>query len=617
MEPSNTSSRRNFFKSAAALTSLLMAPSLWSSSKGNLRNSKEQTFTISSNLSANNKNITGLLYSQVGYNLGDVPRIVVRVPEKNLVPADAVCKLISEEANTAHSAKLEYWGEVWQSHWYIAEFNDINEAGEWSLQVEADENILFNGEGFRVGKEILWNSTYEWSSVDMLERRKHFTKVGAGWQDAGALWVESPAQSAMIICLTDLARYDHEKLDQDFKDRIYEQLTVGCDYLVMTQEKAHELGYAKGAMSHDLLGHEDFILPNDVAKAVVALYRSAAVLPEKYTEKIKRYLEVADLSLDWLLGEAKPMGSVSFNKTQRGLPENTEIPDDEWLTRDLVFFCWSAFERYKKGDAEYKEICIAWADKMMQRQFTETEPEHGFYGHFKEFDSLPHSQNLWIHAIGGKQYGADAGGLFPNYLQPLIYMLNEWPEHEAAKRWKQTLKDYAYGFLMPTCKMNPFYLVPNGIFGDEGPVWFAGPFHGTNAIYGYTAALAAQLSALFDEPFLKDIAVGNLQWIAGLNAGVTKESLIGSVIYSEDIPDGVALPSSMICDIGNRTAGTWFKTRGVVCNGFSVGEQFKMDIRPTKENDGPFSFTDEDWIPHSAGFLTGVIQLNKINNNTY
>ena len=43
----------------------------------------------------------------------------------------------------------------------------------------------------------------------MLERRKHFTKVGAGWQDAGALWVESPAQSAMIICLTDLAQYEH------------------------------------------------------------------------------------------------------------------------------------------------------------------------------------------------------------------------------------------------------------------------------------------------------------------------------------------------------------------------------------------------------------------------
>ena len=616
MEYSKKPSRRFFFKSTAALASLLISPAMWATSRESSRGQKQQIFNFPSDKQTKNKMVSGLLYSQVGYNLGDVPRIVVRIPKKNLVPANTVCKLISGKANTDYSTKLEYWGELWQSHWYIAEFRDINEVGEWSLKVEADDTILFYGEGFRIGKEILWNSTYEWSSVDMLERRKHFTKVGAGWQDAGALWVESPAQSAMIICLTDLAHYEHETLDQDFKDRIHEQLIVGCDYLVMTQEKAQQLGYAKGAMSHDLLGHEDFILPNDVAKAVVALYRSAASLPEKYSEKKKRYREVADLSLDWLLSKARPMGSVSFNKTQRGLPENTEIPDDEWLTRDLVFFCWSAFERYRKGDSEYKEICIEWAYKIMKRQFTKTKREHGFYGHFKEFDSLPHSQNLWVHAIGGKQYGADAGGLFPNYLQPLIYMLNEWPEHKEAKRWKQTLKDYSYGFLIPTCKMNPFYLVPNGIFCDEGPVWFAGPFHGTNAIYGYTAALAAQLSVLFNEPFLKEIAVGNLQWIAGLNAGVTKDSLIGSVIYSEDIPNGVALPSSMICDIGNRTAGTWFKTRGVVCNGFSVGEQFKMDIQPTKENDGPFSFTDEDWIPHSAGFLTGVMQLNKLNGKS-
>lgn len=72
----------------------------------------------------------------------------------------------------------------------------------------------------------------------------------------------------------------------------------------------------------------------------------------------------------------------------------------------------------------------------------------------------------------------------------------------------------------------------------------------------------------------------------------------------------------MICDIGKRTAGTWFNTRGVICNGFSVGEQFKMLIPPTIENDGPFSLTDEDWIPHSAGFITGLLHLNELNSNS-
>jgi hypothetical protein len=114
---------------------------------------------------------------------------------------------------------------------------------------------------------------------------------------------------------------------------------------------------------------------------------------------------------------------------------------------------------------------------------------------------------------------------------------------------------------------------------------------------------------MFRLPELEDIAYGNLQWIAGLNAGITKENLKASVVYTEDVPEGVALPSSMICGVGNRWSGTWFQTRGVICNGFSTGEQFKMDVFANRENDGPFSFTDEDWIPHSSGWLTGLMKF--------
>jgi hypothetical protein len=192
----------------------------------------------------------------------------------------------------------------------------------------------------------------------------------------------------------------------------------------------------------------------------------------------------------------------------------------------------------------------------------------------------------------------------------VIELLQMYPEHEDAEKWTQTLSRFAYGYLIPACERNPFLLVPQGIFGEEGPVWFCGTFHGTNTIYGYTAALALELAALLKEPVLKKIAYGNLQWVAGLNAGITKENIkTGSVVYSTDIPEGVALPASMICHIGKRWAGTWFQTRGVICNGFSTGEQFKYDVLPKKENDGPFSFTDEDWIPHSAAWLTGLMRL--------
>ena len=202
------------------------------------------------------------------------------------------------------------------------------------------------------------------------------------------------------------------------------------------------------------------------------------------------------------------------------------------------------------------------------------------------------------------------GGIYPNYLMPLLEMLRRWPDHADAPRWKETLRRFTDGYLIPACEKNPFYLVPQGIFGDEGPIWFCGTFHGTNTIYGYTAALALDLADLLDEPRLRRIAYGNLQWVAGLNAGITKENVAqGCVVFSTDLPANVALPASMICGVGQRWAGTWFQTRGVVCNGFTTGEQFKYDVAPRQENDGPFSFTDEDWIPHSAAWITGLTRL--------
>ena len=553
--------------------------------------------------------VAGLLYSQVGYEKGRPVRIVIRLPKKELLSQKALCKLIATGNEKNYESGLSYWGEIWKSHWWVAEFRDINESGEWEIEVNNNGEIVFYSRGLQVAENILWNKTILYSSVDMLERRRHFTKVGAGWQDAGTLWVESPAQSAMIIALTELLEVCADRFDMKFKERIYTQLIIGCNYLVMTQEKAHELGYPKGSMSHDLLGHEHDILPQDVVKAVIALFKTARILPDQYMERKKRYAQVADLGLDWLMNQAKPMGDFGMSLRQRALLPDTRIPKDEWMTRDLIAMCWAALEKWELEGNSSTEECINFARQVMERQIPENKPENGFWGHFFEFGSMEHSEKSWCHGIVDNKFGADIGGIYPNYLMPFIEMLQLWPEHEDAGKWKETLEKFAKGYLIPVCTSNPFMIIPLGIFGNEGPVWFAGPFHGTNTIYGYTAALALELSKLFNQPLLKEIAYGNLQWLAGLNAGITQENLKQAVIFSTDVPEGLALPSSMICNIGNRWAGTWFNTRGVICNGFSAGTQFRFDIDPTKQNDGPFSFTDEDWIPHSAGWLTALIRL--------
>ncbi len=272
--------------------------------------------------------------------------------------------------------------------------------------------------------------------------------------------------------------------------------------------------------------------------------------------------------------------------------------------------CQACIDLWKAGETQFKLIAINIARQIIERQISAEKAEHGFWGHFYEFKSLPYSEKSWTHGIVNNEFGADIGEIYPNYLMPLIEMYRLWPHHKDAPKWREALEYFAYGYLIPACESNPFGIVPLGVFGKEGPLWFCGTFHGTNAIYGFTAALAFELADFLDEPKLKRIAYGNLQWLAGLNSGITKESLKGSVIYSADIPAHVAMPASMMFGVGNRWAGTWFGTRGVICNGFSTGEQFKHDVTPKQENDGPFSFTDEDWIPHSASWLSAIVRIS-------
>jgi len=616
MTVSSSISRRNFMKSTAvASTAMLGVSALSGCSETTVNKRKPSKFP--ENLIKNYKpsdGVSGLLFSQIGYELGLPVRVVVRLPKKEMLQGETVCKLIPISEGKSYETELKYHSEIWKSHWWVAEFKDIVESGEWDIEVENGNKCVFADTGLQIGENILWEKTIEYASVDMLERRLHFTKVGAGWQDAGTLWVESPAQSAMIIALTELLELTPERFDQQFKDRIYKQITVGADYLILTQTKATELGFPKGSFSHDLLGHEKDIIPSDAIKAVVALCRAARFLPENLAVKKKVYLESAESAIQWLTTNAMPMGDYGYVKMQRGIPESTVIPKDEWLTRDLLMLCQASLELYKSGNKNAKKLALDYARKIIARQITKEDSRNGFYGHFQEFDSLKHAEPSWIHGIvpseKGTQFGADMGGIYPNYLIPVIELLQLFPENEEAGKWKQCLTDFTFGYLIPACEANPFYLVPQGIFDGEGPVWFCGTFHGTNAVYGYTAALALELGKLLNETKLKEIAYANLQWLAGLNGGITLENVKqGCVIFSTDIPDGAALPASMMCGVGNRWAGTWFQTRGVICNGFSTGKQFVYDTEPKKVNDGPLSLTDEDWIPHSAAWLTGLIRL--------
>lgn len=67
-------------------------------------------------------------------------------------------------------------------------------------------------------------------------------------------------------------------------------------------------------------------------------------------------------------------------------------------------------------------------------------------------------------------------------------------DNKYANKWKELVKDFAYNYFKPACFASPFKILLRGVFDNEGPLWFAGFWHGTNTIYGQAAALACEFN---------------------------------------------------------------------------------------------------------------------------
>jgi hypothetical protein len=230
------------------------------------------------------------------------------------------------------------------------------------------------------------------------------------------------------------------------------------------------------------------------------------------------------------------------------------------------------------------------------------------HGHFYLFPGCGFTEKANTH----HHVGHDTGSTFPNYIVGLIELARTWYDHPDAPRWQQAIRDFAYGYFLPACRQNPFYLLPEGYFTGQGLLTFCGPWHGINTSLGYAAALAAQLEMHLGDSAFREIATGNLQWIAGLHAGITRESMAGCQFWREDIPAGEARAYSQISGVGRRSVGNWSGIHGTIVNGFSANPQFQLVVEPTRANDGPWMYTDEDWIPHSGGWLSGLSILYRL-----
>lgn len=550
---------------------------------------------------------TGLLYSQIGYDLGGPVRAIVRGP-KDLLAATTQFRIIAMNGATELEAPVQYWGELWGSHWWICDFSEIDHGGRYILTIRDEGVEWMRSEPLLIGRGILW-STWFVVGVDQCERRARLTMNKVGWQDSGTTQLDISSHASMVIGLEDVLEHAGKRVAPDERERLELQIMNGCDYLASFQDQAQKLGCPPGSLSHQTLSGGNAIAPADTNQAVVCLARAAQLLSSAHAARKADYLRRAEMLMQSLVSVA-PLGVQNFSRIAHGAPVDFIVPEREPMTRDVLMNTWAALELARAGLGHYKDLAINHANEVMRRQVARDRSEGGFHGHFYTFASSDLTEKAWVHHTDGNAFTSDAGGTFPNYVLPLLWMRRLWPDHADAPRWEQTVRDFAYGYLLPACRANPFGIVPLGCFKDRGLLWFAGLWHGMNAAYALTAAMCYEFERFFNDPAFREVAVGNMQWIAGLNAGLTRASLSASHLFSADVPDEAAVPVSMINGIGRRTAGNWLNLRGAICNGFSTGDQFQFDVPPAKENDGPHTFTDKDWITHAGGWLSALARMS-------
>ncbi len=540
-------------------------------------------------------NEVGFLVSQIGHDAADPVRVVLRGPEGLVSPA-ARCRFVGRDG--AVETSLSPFGPMWGSHWWTAEVT--LPPGRY-VAVAEDGRLHRESDPFEVGHDLLWHRTWMHVGPGQGRRRAVFAMNKVGWQDCGTAWQEANSHAAYALGFLDLLEFRGDQLGPH-RDEVIAQVRQGADYLALLQDHAESRGHPKGSLSHQTPKYDDVVLPGDAAKAAVVWARAARLLPQAPEE----YRLRAEESLQWL-HEARPHNPSGIHSPLHGAPPDYD-PGDQETTRELMMRCWAHVELALAGHA-HLPIAVALADQAISRQVAMDENEGGLYGHFFTYPDRRFTEKAWTHHIDGGIFSPDAGGHFPNWVLPILRLWQHWPDHPDALKWKRALRSFAEGYLIPACGQNPFRLLPQGFYPGQGLLWFAGLWHGITAAYGLTAALALELARALEMPELRSMAVGNLQWIAGLNAGITRDSLKGSVMWSMDIPEGVALPASLIQGIGNRWAGNWLTIRGSICNGFAVGEQFRFGVAPTLENDAPSSFTDEDWISHGGAWLSAVARL--------
>jgi hypothetical protein len=540
------------------------------------------TATLSANAAINPADYS-ILEAQIGYKPDETKQafIVAANPTSDSL---GTFQLKNASTNaTVFTGNVTYWGQRWGEAWWTMDFSSFKTAGDYYINVPS---LSKQSDTFTLEDNVFRTETLLKTSVDQLEPRIDDPQGNPklGWQDCGTDLRGIEGHATLLYGLIDAYQAYGSTLSGTDQTRFLDQMRHGADYMLACQKP-------NGSFCSELWVASDLVTWHKSLLATIALLQVYEVTNDS------DYLDAANDGWDWVMSRpqfTKLETAAEVGDTRMVYGQNSPwLPPTELRTRDKMLLVWGATEFYKlTSDTAYKTVALDYANQVYDNQFLDyTKAVEGAYGNFYAWTGQEIFQKSWEH--GAWHY--NNGAVLPDHIIGLVQLLELFPNDAAALKWRYVLEVYKDNFLKTTADLNPFKIYPLGMYDQEirffGPTW-----HGTNGMYGNVAKNAMLLARLFDDVELQKIADANMEWVGGLNAGVMLSGKRQSI--------------SMIDAVGTHYIPTWSGIDGSIANGLSATPQFTLD-NPEALIDRPKTFTHEDWIVHSGGWLSGLSEVER------
>jgi len=519
-----------------------------------------------------------ILEAQIGYKTYETKQAFISA---NNPTSDSLGTFQLKNASTnatVFTGNVTYWGQRWGDAWWTMDFSSYRTAGDYYINVPS---LSKQSDTFEIAAQLFTTTTLLKTSVDQLEPR---INGKLGWQDCGTDLRGIEGHATLLFGLIDAYEAYGSTLSGTDQTRFLDSIEHGGDYMIACQRP-------DGSFCSELYFHPNLVTWHKSLLATIALLQVYEVTNDT------DYLDAAADGWDWVMSRpefttletAAEIGDTRQVYGQR----SPWLPPTELRARDKMLLVWGATEWYRiTSDTAYKTIALDYAEQVYDTQFLDyTQAVEGAYGNFFAWEGEDIFQKSWEH--GAWYY--NNGAVLPDHILGLVQLIELFPNDPAALEWRYVLKVYKDKFLKTTTALNPFKLYPLGMYDQEirffGPTW-----HGTNGMYGNIAKNAMLLARLFDDVELQEIADANMEWVGGLNAGT--------------IISGKRQSISMIDAVGTHYIPTWSGIDGSIANGLSATPQFTLAY-PEGLIDRPLTFTHEDWIVHSGGWLSGLSEVER------